>query len=769
MLRSCVCFGQRGNHKRRSSSFDTSSSCRSSEIERGGKTATTTADGSQQQQNSVANGRVASSLLQLFQTKGWYRHWRKPTRGISMTKIEITMKAALLIQRWYRRHNARMEIRRRYTWSIFTNLEYAGEQDQVELYNFFNALLTHIPNAAAQKGGSLASSQASSIDQFDSKYSDESDYHEEYDSVSGARYKGPQIKFPLTKKDIDTLIDLFRKKRSNRLHARYVGAILKEAAIKLRTLPNLNTASTAISKQITICGDLHGKLDDLLVVFYKNGLPSSENPYIFNGDFVDRGKKGLEVFLLLLACFLAFPNGVFLNRGNHEDSVMNARYGFIREVQQKYKRNSTKLLKLIDEVYRWLPLGTVINSRVLVVHGGISDTTNLDLIKSLDRGKYVSILRPPIEQTGGESIDKVEWKQLFDIMWSDPQHNEGCLPNSLRGAGTYFGPDITKQFLEKHKLDYLVRSHECKVDGYEFVHDEKVITIFSASNYYAIGSNRGAYIKLNPHMEPHFVQYISAASKTRQLTFRQRVGIVESSAIRELGARLRARRNELEAEFKKHDPKNKGYITISKWCEAMEKATNLGLPWRLLRPRLAPSSDDCPANEVNYLTTLELLDTDTIIEAQEQETSVADSLYKNVSSLEAIFHILDSDQSGYISLSEFSDACELLEKHLPGTNTREQLLDMCRMMDLNKDGLVDLNEFLEAFRLCEQAKNEHTTGKKAHLDGTEGDDKNEKGGRRYSTQVALAAAQLKKQLPAVDEDGDNDIDPNDSETNTLKR
>lgn len=93
MLRSCVCFGQRGNHKRRSSSFDTSSSCRSSEIERGGKTATTiaasTADGSQQQ-NAMANGRVASSLLQLFQTKGWYRHWRKPTRGISMTKIEIS-------------------------------------------------------------------------------------------------------------------------------------------------------------------------------------------------------------------------------------------------------------------------------------------------------------------------------------------------------------------------------------------------------------------------------------------------------------------------------------------------------------------------------------------------------------------------------------------------------------------------------------------------------------------------------------------------------
>ena len=98
MLRSCVCFGQRGNHKRRSSSFDTSSSCRSSEIERGGKTATTatkttatTADGSQQQTNALlANGHFGSSLLQYFQTKGWYRNWRKPTRGISMTKIEIS-------------------------------------------------------------------------------------------------------------------------------------------------------------------------------------------------------------------------------------------------------------------------------------------------------------------------------------------------------------------------------------------------------------------------------------------------------------------------------------------------------------------------------------------------------------------------------------------------------------------------------------------------------------------------------------------------------
>uniref|UniRef100_A0A1B0B3L7 Uncharacterized protein n=1 Tax=Glossina palpalis gambiensis TaxID=67801 RepID=A0A1B0B3L7_9MUSC len=92
MLRNCVCFGQRSQNKRRSSSFDTSSSCRSSEIERSGKAAATRATVAatvENHSNTMANGGMASSLLQLFQKKGWYRHWRKPTRGITMSKTEI--------------------------------------------------------------------------------------------------------------------------------------------------------------------------------------------------------------------------------------------------------------------------------------------------------------------------------------------------------------------------------------------------------------------------------------------------------------------------------------------------------------------------------------------------------------------------------------------------------------------------------------------------------------------------------------------------------
>jgi len=64
--------------------------------------------------------------------------------------------------------------------------------------------------------------------------------------------------------------------------------------------------------------------------------------------------------------------------------------------------------------------------------------------------------------------------QVFDVLWSDPQPSDGCIPNSLRGAGTYFGPDVTENFLQKYRLLYLIRSHECKPGGYELTHSSKV-------------------------------------------------------------------------------------------------------------------------------------------------------------------------------------------------------------------------------------------------------------------------------------------------------
>nr|XP_025045828.1 serine/threonine-protein phosphatase with EF-hands 2 isoform X2 [Pelodiscus sinensis] len=682
-------------------------------------------------------------------------------------------------------------MRRRCTWRIFQSIEYSCEQDQIKLHNFFSYLMDHFTPSSSNERDFI-----SRILTEEESYKDtELEKLCDYESVEVPdSYMGPHLSFPLRPDHATALVEAFKQKQQ--LHARYVLKLLHETRRHLMQLPNINHVSTCYSEEVTVCGDLHGRLDDLFLIFYKNGLPSPEKSYVFNGDFVDRGKQSIEILIILFAFLLVYPKEVHLNRGNHEDHMVNLRYGFTKEVMQKYKVHGKKILKMLQNVFCWLPLGTLIDQKVLILHGGVSDMTDLELLGQIERHKFVSVLRGKkreekcrhvdsaamnsespegvdspkcssfpgsclhpsasrtelsqwVRQTVQEELEKCrrqvgfgetpvdkeltcvssvtmseselescgtshsrqeEWKQIVDILWSDPVPQEGCTMNTVRGGGCYFGPDVTEKILQKHGLQLLIRSHECKQEGYEFCHNRKVLTIFSASNYYEVGSNRGAYVKLGPDLIPHFVQY--QANKTAHtLTMRQRISRVEESAFRALREKLFAHTSDLICAFKGYDQDDTGTITLSDWATAVESVLRLGLPWRMLRPQLVRSA---AGGMLEYKSWLEHL----AVEQRSKEhiqSSLLETIYRNRSNLETIFRIIDSDHSGLISFEEFRQTWKLFSSHMNIELTDEGISDLVCSIDFNKDGNIDFNEFLEAFRLIERS---HGDDKAAELPPT---------------------------------------------------
>ena len=222
-----------------------------------------------------------------------------------------------------------------------------------------------------------------------------------------------------------------------------------------------------------------GQFYDVLEIFRRNGYPSETHRYLFNGDFVDRGSWSTEVALLLYAFKALYPNAFHINRGNHETDDMNKMYGFEGECRAKYLspspnsaniRYNDRVFKMFSETFSALPLATLVGNKYLVLHGGLfsKDGVTLDDIRKIDRHAR---RQPPSEGLVNE------------MLWTDPQPNPGRGP-SKRGVGLQFGPDVTKAFCDANGLDAVIRSHEVRMGGYEVEHNKRLVTVFSAPNYW---------------------------------------------------------------------------------------------------------------------------------------------------------------------------------------------------------------------------------------------------------------------------------------------
>ena len=67
--------------------------------------------------------------------------------------------------------------------------------------------------------------------------------------------------------------------------------------------------------------------------------------------------------------------------------------------------------------------------------------------------------------------------------------------------------------------------------------------------------------------------------------------------------------------------------------------------------------------------------------------------------LEVVFRLMDTDDSGALSMDEFKHACDVINRISEGVVlSTEQIQDLADQMDKDRDGVISYNEFLESMR-----------------------------------------------------------------------
>lgn len=223
-------------------------------------------------------------------------------------------------------------------------------------------------------------------------------------------------------------------------------------------------------KEIYVIGDIHGNLYSLTKLIE---MINKNNPkrVIFLGDLVDRGPKQLECLLIVLSLKILEPKRYYLLKGNHETLEMNQYYGFFQVFMNKF--NDSKNFNQLLSVYDALPFCAIVNNSILCLHGGIPE--NQEILKKLKRLTWKNL---------DDSVFNKIGKDLFQIMWNDPKPNIKGFEQSFRGGDIkFFGEDVFIEFIKKNKLDYLIRAHECFMEGYRWFFQDRLLSIFSSANY----------------------------------------------------------------------------------------------------------------------------------------------------------------------------------------------------------------------------------------------------------------------------------------------
>ena len=291
---------------------------------------------------------------------------------------------------------------------------------------------------------------------------------------------------------------IYYKKNANiiSLEKNYITNLINEALAQLKSSPPL----IKLRSPVKIFGSINGQYNDLMRYFSLFGRPSELKgdiecvDYLFLGNFTNRGAFSLETICLLLALKIKYNGHFHLLRGNQEDLEISKLYGLAEECKEKLKEDINQpnsIFQKLCSLFEYLPLAAIVNNQIMCIHSGISKN-NFSL-------NEIQKLKFPI------NVKKCQLAK--DILWNVPGNNDNInfnknLPIEYKPE-VYNGNDVDT-FLKNNKLKMIIRSHDICEKGIVNSFGDRVITIFSSTNYCGTYQNAGAliFIKKSYEIQP---------------------------------------------------------------------------------------------------------------------------------------------------------------------------------------------------------------------------------------------------------------------------
>ena len=155
-----------------------------------------------------------------------------------------------------------------------------------------------------------------------------------------------------------------------------------------------------------------------------------------------------------------------------------------------------------------------------MVHGGIGSSINtLEDIENIKR---------PIEVE--QNVINKEQLKVIDLLWSEYSYEINNIDMNLerdkdkKGFIVKYGKERLDKFMVDNKINLLIVSHQFAPGGFCTFNDDKLLVVFSATNYMNKSGNLGGIIiipKKNVNKRMNIIPKLITVNQKREDTFRK--------------------------------------------------------------------------------------------------------------------------------------------------------------------------------------------------------------------------------------------------------